>query len=168
VRVLGIDPGLTITGYGCVEGDALSPSIVEAGVVRLNPQKHTRPIEDRLLELDASIREIIARVEPEIVALEGMFTNPKHPATVIKMAHGRGVIMLAARSLGTELVELEPASVKKALTGSGRAQKHQIQRAIQDVFALPDLPTPADLADALAIGVCALRRGSVGVGAGAQ
>jgi len=158
VRVLGIDPGLTITGYACVVGDPARPGIVEAGVVRLNRARHTRPIEERLIELDTEIRAVIERTSPDLVALEGMFTNPKHPATVIKMAHGRGVIMLAAGALGVRIVELKPAEVKKALTGTGRAQKHQIQSAVQGLFALPEPPSPPDLADAIAIGVCALRR----------
>lgn len=162
MRVLGIDPGLTITGFGCVEGDAVRPAIVEAGVIRLTKGKARPSVAERLVELDLEIRGVIESCEPDVVALEGMFANPKHPATVITMAHGRGVIMLAAQSMGVELVELKPAEVKKGMTGSGRATKEQIQTSVQHLFGLSELPTPADLADAIAIGVCGLRRGEVG------
>ena len=161
MRVLGIDPGLTITGFGCVEGDPVRPRIVEAGVVRLTKGKARRSLAERLVELDEEIRGVIGSCRPDVVALEGMFTNPKHPGTVITMAHGRGVIMLAAQSMGVGLVELKPAEVKKGVTGSGRATKDQIQTSVQHLFGLSELPTPADLADALAIGVCALRRSEV-------
>ena len=168
MRIVGIDPGLRITGYACVEGDAVGPQIVEAGVFRLGGRGHEAPIDARLEELDRDVRALLARVEPDAMALEGLFAHYKHPETAIKMAHGRGVIVLAARCAGVPISELTPASVKKAVTGSGRAEKHQIQRAVQDLFALPELPTPADLADALAIGVCALRRGEVGSGLAAR
>lgn len=162
MRVLGIDPGLQITGYGCVEGDALRPRIVEAGVVRLTKSGEPRTVGDRLVELDRDVREIIERTSPDTLALEGLFAHYRHPETAIKMAHARGVIVLAARSAGLGLVELKPAEVKKATCGTGRATKAQMQSAVQDLFRLPELPTPSDLADALAIGVCALRREEVG------
>ena len=115
------------------------------------------------MELDRDVRELIERVEPDLVAIEGMFAHKGFPATVIKMAHARGVILLAARSAGIEVVELAPAEVKKASTGSGWASKEQIQLSIQSMFNLSELPEPADLADALAIAVCALRRHQFGV-----
>lgn len=163
MRVLGIDPGLQITGYGCVEGDALRPRIVEAGVVRLTKSREPRTVGDRLVELDRDVREIIERTSPDTLALEGLFAHYRHPETAIKMAHARGVIVLAARSAGLGLVELKPAEVKKAATGSGRATKEQMQLSIQSMFNLPQLPKPADLADALAIAACAHRRHQLGV-----
>ncbi|MCA9303204.1 MAG: crossover junction endodeoxyribonuclease RuvC [Phycisphaerales bacterium] len=158
MRVLGIDPGLRITGYACVEGDAIRPSIVEAGVFRLVKNGHTPELADRLVELDADLRGLIERTNPDAIAIETMFTNIKHPGTIVMMAHGRGVVLLAARQCGVPILELKPAEVKKAATGSGRAEKGQMQRAMQDLFNLDSLPTPADLADALAIATQGLRR----------
>lgn len=164
MRVLGFDPGLSITGYGCVEGDSIRPSIVEGGVFRLTKSgKPVPPIGDRLVELHRDVCELLERVKPELVAIEGMFAHKDHPGTVIKMAHARGVILLAARAAGVEVIELKPAEVKKAATGSGRATKEQMQASVQSMFGLPELPKPADLADALAIAVCGLRRHQMGV-----
>lgn len=156
--MLGIDPGLQITGYGCVEGDAVRPTIVEAGVVRLVKAGEKRSVAARLEELDSEVRALIEHTSPDGLALEGLFAHYRHPETAIKMAHGRGVIVLAAQKAGVPIVELKPAEVKKALTGSGRATKEQMQMSVQALFSLPELPTPSDLADALAIGVCGLRR----------
>jgi len=158
MRVLGIDPGLRITGYACVEGDAIRPSIVEAGVFRLVKNGVTPDLADRLVELDADLRDLIERVRPNAIAIETMFTNIKHPGTIVIMAHGRGVVLLAAKQCGVPILELKPAEVKKAATGSGRATKEQMQLSVQEMFGLPELPKPADLADALAIASCALRR----------
>jgi len=161
MRVLGIDPGLRITGYACVEGDAIRPSIVEAGVFRLVKGGVTPDLADRLVELDADLRDLIGRVQPNAIAIETMFTNLNHPGTIVTMAHGRGVVLLAARQCGVPILELKPAEVKKAATGSGRADKGQMQRAMQDLFNLESLPTPSDLADALAIATLGLRRAEV-------
>ncbi len=159
MRVLGFDPGLSITGYGCVTGDVVRPSIVEAGVFRLT--KRNEPlasIGDRLVELEEDVQGLVERVKPDLIAIEGMFAHKDHPGTVVKMAHARGVILLVARRAGVEVCELKPAEVKKAATGSGRATKEQMQLSVQEMFRLPELPKPADLADALAIASCALRR----------
>lgn len=159
MRVLGFDPGLSITGYGCVTGDMIRPSIVEAGIFRLTKSGQPRPaIGDRLVELHRDVVEMIERVSPDLIAIEGMFSHKAFPATVIKMAHARGVILLAARTAGVEVIELKPTEVKNAATGSGRATKEQIQLSIQSLFGLPEIPEPADLADALAIATCGLRR----------
>ena len=159
MRILGIDPGLRITGYGCVEGDVIRPAIVEAGIFRLT--KRGEPVEsigDRLVELETDVQALIERVSPDLIAIEGMFAHKDHPGTVVKMAHARGVILLVARRNGVEVCELKPAEVKKAATGSGRATKEQMQESVQAMFGLSELPKPADLADALAIAACALRR----------
>jgi crossover junction endodeoxyribonuclease RuvC len=159
MRVLGFDPGLTITGYGCVVGDIVRPSIVEAGVFRLTKRgEPVGSIGDRLVELERDVDDLVERVQPDLVAIEGMFAHKDHPGTVVKMAHARGVILLVARRAGVEVCELKPAEVKKAATGSGRATKEQMQHSVQEMFGLPELPKPADLADALAIASCALRR----------
>lgn len=157
MRILGIDPGLRITGYACIEGFP-SPRIIEAGVFRLTDRKEALPpIAERLQELDADFRNLLTRTQPAAVAIEGLFSHYQHPATAIIMGHARGVILLAAQQAGLRLLELKPAMVKKSCTGFGQADKAQMQRAVQSHYNLPELPTPPDLADALAIALCAVQ-----------
>jgi len=165
MRVLGIDPGLRVTGYGCVDGDAVRPELVEAGVIRL-VRGETPAVADRLLELERDLCALLDRVRPAAVVVEAVFSNVRFPASALTMAHARGVVLLCARRAGVELVEIPPASVKRALTGSGRASKEQMQAAIQGVFGLPEPPSPADVADALAIAIAgAVRMGGGTLGA---
>ncbi|MDX2130972.1 MAG: crossover junction endodeoxyribonuclease RuvC [Planctomycetota bacterium] len=162
MRVLGLDPGLRITGYACIAPGARTLTLIEAGVIRLAPSSGpARPVSHRLAELDRDLRDLLARVQPDLVAVEGLFAHPAHPATAIAMAHARGVILLAVAQSAIPLAELKPAAVKKALTGSGRADKPQMQRAIQHAFDLAEPPEPPDVADALAIAYAALHRAPV-------
>lgn len=163
MRVLGIDPGLRITGYACLDADGLRARIVEAGVFRLGTRARGRlsSVASRLAELDGDFRDLLGRVRPDAVAVEGLFAHYKHPATAIVMGHARGVLLLAVQRAGVPILELKPAAVKKAITGSGRADKAQVQRAVQTEFGLPDLPDPPDLADALAIAYASLHRTAV-------
>jgi crossover junction endodeoxyribonuclease RuvC len=157
VRILGIDPGLRITGYACIETEnPLSPRIVEAGIFRLTKAgEKVASIAARLEELDCDFRNLLTRTSPEAVAIEGLFAHYQHPATAIIMGHARGVLLLAAHQAGLRVLELKPTMVKKSATGFGQADKAQMQRAIQAHFGLPELPKPPDLADALAIALCA-------------
>ncbi len=190
MRVLGIDPGLLVTGFGCIDaagGYGTVPTLVEAGVFRLGkghdpghdgsidsdlaldesaPDDHQRgqpaaSISSRLLELDRDLRDLLERVTPDLVAVEGLFAHYKHPSTAIVMGHARGVILLAVRHSGARLVEYKPNEVKKAVAGYGHASKAQIQEAIKDLYRLDRLPTPADMADAIAIATCAAWREQV-------
>jgi crossover junction endodeoxyribonuclease RuvC len=160
MRILGIDPGLRITGYGCVEGEGPAVKLVEAGVFRLGrrPGGEIAPIADRLLELDGDLSGLIERLRPDAVAVEAVFSHVKHPATAIAMGHARGVILLGVRRAGVRLVELRPAEVKKFLTGNGQAKKSQMQGAVQVRLRLATLPEPPDVADAIAISLCAAAR----------
>lgn len=171
MRVLGIDPGLRLTGYGCVATApqprrgavaSLAPrggvTVVEAGVFRLNVKAS---VSDRLVELESDLTDLIARVQPELVAVEQLYSHYAHPATAIIMGHARGVILLCIAKARLPLVELRPTEVKKAATGHGGAGKAQMQRAMQAELGLAELPKPPDVADALAIALCGLRRESV-------
>jgi crossover junction endodeoxyribonuclease RuvC len=178
-RVLGIDPGLRITGYGCIEGSPFAPRLVEAGVIRLvrsgatpraaryfpspdGPPGAILPpresVSARLVELERDLADLLRRLRPDTVAVESFFVHRKHPATAIAMAHARGVVLLTVRKAGLSLVELPPAAVKKAVAAYGQAGKGQMQRAVQALFQLPEPPSPPDVADALAIALCAARR----------
>lgn len=154
MRVLGIDPGLRLTGYACLEASD-APQVVEAGVFRLNSKL---PIADRLVELSVDLADVIARLRPQVVAVEKLFTHYKHPTTAAVMGHARGVVLLHIRQADLRLVELGATEVKKSLTGNGHASKAQMQGAIQVQLSLASRPEPADIADAMAIALCAIRR----------
>jgi crossover junction endodeoxyribonuclease RuvC len=158
LRTLGIDPGLRLTGYGCLEDGPL-PRVVEAGVIRLNAKTS---VADRLAELEADFVDLLERLRPDVVAMELLYAHYKHPATAIIMGHARGVLMLAVRKRNLPLVELRPTEIKKSLTGHGHAGKEQIQEGIRAELHLAARPEPADVADALAIALCACKRRRVG------
>lgn len=163
MRFLGIDPGLRLTGYACVEGrgGADPPALVEAGVLRLGKVRGRAalaPVPDRLVELDSDIRELIERLGPDAAAVEAVFAHYKHPATAIAMAHARGVILVNIRRAGLELLELKPNTVKKHLTGHGHASKTQMQESVRRRLNLAARPEPPDVADAIAIALCAAWR----------
>jgi crossover junction endodeoxyribonuclease RuvC len=163
MRVLGVDPGLRLTGYGCVEvALAGTHALVEAGVFRLaRVEKETgdaASVSARLIELERDFAELLERVKPQAVAVEGLFAHAAHPVTAAIMGHARGVLLLTIARRGLTLVELKPAMVKKFMTGSGRAEKAQMQRAVQAYFQLAQPPSPPDVADALAIALCAAER----------
>ena len=154
MRVLGIDPGLRIAGYGCIdlEGNSISPTIVEAGAIRLETDK---PISFRLKQLYDDLSEIISELAPEVLAVEKIFTHKDHLATAPIMGHARGVILLAGEQANLPLIELTPAEIKKSVTGNGRATKEQVQHAITGILKLLEAPKPSDVADALAIAITA-------------
>ncbi|MFP4139170.1 MAG: crossover junction endodeoxyribonuclease RuvC [Planctomycetota bacterium] len=153
-RVLGIDPGLNITGYGAVDFRGSDFSVVEAGCIRTNSR---RTIAERIEQIHADLSEIIAELAPHTVAVEKLYAHYAHPRTAIRMGHARGVILLAARQAGLPVRDLPATKVKKSLTGQGHASKRQVQRSVQSVCRLEELPTPPDVADALAIALCAGR-----------
>lgn len=165
MRVLGIDPGLNLTGYACLESSddpGEPPIIIEAGVFRLGKGRPT--LSKRLAELDEDFRALLDRTKPQVVAVEALFAHYKHPATAIVMGHARGVLLLAIERSGLSLLEFKPNAVKKSLTGNGHADKAQMQRAVQIEFSLAEPPKPPDVADAIAIALCACRRPSGNTG----
>ena len=151
MRVLGIDPGLNVTGYGVVIGAGRSLTVVEAGVIR--PGGADRPLEARLAHLFDGLTSVLAQLQPEAVALEEVFSHRRFPAPAIWMAHARGVVCLAAAQAGVPVISYAPASVKLALVGNGRATKEQVQHMVASRFGLDRPPAPADVADALALAV---------------
>ncbi|MCC6682710.1 MAG: crossover junction endodeoxyribonuclease RuvC [Phycisphaeraceae bacterium] len=157
MRVLGIDPGLQITGYGIVElrPGQLEPTLIEAGVLRLKPRTS---IESRLLQLYADLAALMKEFAPDRVAVEKLYAHYKHPRTAILMGHARGVILLAAQQRDLPIEHLPSTAVKKAVTGYGHASKQQMQLAIQTQCHLNEPPSPPDVADAIAIALTCARR----------
>jgi crossover junction endodeoxyribonuclease RuvC len=149
--VLGVDPGLNISGYGVLEIVDLRVRIVEAGVVRSRPKD---PLGQRLAEIHRGITDVLHTFQPTAMALENLYSHYERPQTAILMGHARGVICLAAAQAQVPIAHYAATQVKKTLTGSGRAPKSQVQWAICREFGLTTVPEPPDVADALAIALC--------------
>ncbi len=157
MRILGIDPGTRITGYGIVDlaDGAIEPTLVEAGVLRFAAGD---PLSSRLVRMHADVAGLIEEFGPDRLAVEKLYAHYKHPRTAILMGHGRGVILLAAAAKGLPIEDLPATEVKKSLTGNGHASKQQMQQAVAAQLRLPAPPSPADVADAIAIALCHARR----------
>jgi crossover junction endodeoxyribonuclease RuvC len=151
MRILGIDPGLQITGYGVIDYVPLRPALIDAGIIRL---KTKTSIPDRLVELEIELESIIDEHKPEVCAVEQLYSHYAHPRTSILMGHARGVILLVARRRGIAVEEFAANRIKQSLTGHGHAGKSQMQRAIQATWNLASPPEPPDVADALAVALC--------------
>lgn len=151
-RILGIDPGLNITGYGVldIESDGRT-SVVEAGVIR---SKAKKPLPERLNSLHTGMIDVISSLTPDVIALEELYSHYERPRTSILMGHARGVICLAAAQNEKEVTHYAATQIKKILTGNGRAPKIQVQQAVTRHLNLDEIPQPADVADALAIAIC--------------
>ena len=156
-RVLGIDPGIRITGFGIVDlaDGGLEPTLVEAGIIRLDGKMS---VEKRLGQLHAELAELIQLHQPHRMAVEKLYVHYRHPRTAIIMAHARGVILLCAQQRKIPIEHLPSTEVKKAITGYGLASKEQMQLAVQSQCGLSGLPEPPDVADAIAIALVAARR----------
>ncbi|MFO0880653.1 MAG: crossover junction endodeoxyribonuclease RuvC [Gemmataceae bacterium] len=153
-RILGIDPGLQVTGYAVLEVRTTGPHVCEAGVIRTPRGKSTTDLAQRLRCLYDGIVEVVNLYQPTEVAVEQLFAHYDHPRTAILMGHARGVILLAAAQQNLPVVTFSPGRVKKTITGHGRASKLQMQHAIERELRLARLPEPSDVADALAIALC--------------
>ena len=148
--ILGLDPGLAITGYGIIRCGA-KVQLIEAGVIRI---RRDQPLATRLKELYSGIMEVFESLPIEEVAIEQLYSHYERPRTAILMGHARGVVCLAAANSGKTVHSYAPTKVKSLLTGSGRAPKSQMQFAIQQQLMLKEVPDPPDVADALAIALC--------------
>jgi crossover junction endodeoxyribonuclease RuvC len=152
MRILGIDPGLQVCGYACVEANGgASPALQEAGVLRTTGNK---AIEARLNQIAEDIDELLAKFRPEVVAVEQLYSHYAHPRTAILMGHARGVILQRCAAAGIEVKSFGATRIKKCITGSGHASKEQVQKTIQTILGLREMPKPADVADAVAAALC--------------
>jgi crossover junction endodeoxyribonuclease RuvC len=151
MRVLGIDPGLNITGYGVLDDAPEGPQVCEAGIVR---GKARGEMAERLQVIYTGVVDVITSLNPTVMAIEELYSHYDRPRTAILMGHARGVICLAGAEHGIPVVSYAATQVKKVLTGNGRAPKSQMQLAIQRELGLGDPPEPHDVADALAIALC--------------
>ncbi len=150
MRILGIDPGLRITGYGAIAIDGRALRLIEAGVVE---PRAADPLERRLADLHAALARIIATVQPDCVVIEELWTSYRNPATAVLMGHARGVACLAAGNAGIRVQHLAHALVKRALVGHGAARKEQVKKMVAQLLQLRTLPSPDDVSDALALSI---------------
>ena len=151
MRILGIDPGLGITGYGIIESRSGELKLLEAGIIKSSSRE---ALERKLWHIYKGICTIIREYKPTDLILEKLYSHYKHQMTAISMAHARGVIALLAGEFSSiHLVHYSAKRVKLALTGNGNASKMQVQRTVQSILNLRKLPAPADVGDALGLGL---------------
>jgi crossover junction endodeoxyribonuclease RuvC len=155
--VLGIDPGLSVTGYAVVHQAAGRLHPVAAGALRTS---RDRPVAQRLLELHDDLRGLIEEYAPAEMAVEQVFVN-RNLQTATSVGRASGVILLAAAGAGIPAYEYTPSAVKMAVCGVGDAEKAQVQAAVAMRLGLEDAPSPADAADALAVALCHLQSSSL-------
>jgi len=152
LRVIGIDPGTAITGWGVIEGDGQKLHLVAYGVV-ITPAQQS--LAQRLQTIYSELTVIIRQWQPETSAIEELFFS-NNAKTALTVGHGRGVAMLALANANLSIAEYKPMEVKQAITGHGGADKAQIQQMVKLLLELEDIPRPDDAADALAVAICHL------------
>lgn len=148
---LGIDPGLARTGYALIERKNGKPLLREGGVIRSTARLS---LAERVCEIGSGMRELLDEFQPQVMAVEQVFSLGRNPKSALLMAHARGVILLTAAEREIPVVHFTPTQVKRMLTGSGRAPKTQIQQAIRRELRLDRLLEPHDVADASAVALC--------------
>jgi len=153
VRIIGIDPGLNVTGYGLIETFNAQIKLSEAGIIRL-PRSNGDNLPERLRALFEELRQLLVEFHPQTMCLEEVYSHAFYPQTAILMSHARGVICLAARLAGVPVKSLSAKRIKQSVTGNGNASKLQVQRAVRHFFSLERTPHPPDVADALAAALC--------------
>ncbi len=150
MRILGIDPGLEVTGYGVVEQKKGALRLVEAGIVE-SSQKDS--LEKRLFNIHRGIRRILSECRPDFVVLEELYSHYRHPRTAILMGHARGIVLSACSESNLPTKGYSAKRIRQAVTGSGNASKEQVQRMIQTLLGLHKKSFPLDVSDALALAV---------------
>lgn len=149
LRIIGIDPGTGILGFGVIDQKAQKPVMVDAGVIRTRVHQ---PLDERLVEIFDGLSEIINDTKPTVMVIEKLFFA-RNVTTAMSVSHARGVAMLAGKKAGLEIVEYTPMQIKQQLTGYGKADKKQMQEMVRVQLGLAEAPKPDDCADALAAAI---------------
>lgn len=150
-RYLGVDPGLNRTGYALIERTAKGPLLREGGIVS---SSRSDSLAQRVLEIGRGIREMLEEYQPQLMAIEQVFSYGPNPKTALLMAHARGAILLVAAEREIPVLHYTPTHIKKLLTGNGRASKEQIQYAVRNELGMDEILEPNDVADASAVALC--------------
>ena len=153
MRILGIDPGLAIVGFGLIEADAGRTQLLQYGTVTTPAGL---PLSDRLVQLERDTEELLAQLRPDAIAIEELFFS-NNITTGIAVAHARGILLCTAAKSGIPLYEYTPMQVKQAVVGYGLAEKRQVMDMVKRLLKLHSVPRPDDAADALAIALCHAR-----------
>lgn len=159
MRIIGIDPGTGILGFGVIDVVRQKPKLVTAGVVRT--PAHT-PLDIRLEDIYDSLTEIIAETNPDVMSIEKLFFS-RNVSTAMSVSHARGVAMLAGRKAHLQFAEYTPMQIKQTLTGYGKADKKQMQEMVRVQLGLQTVPKPDDAADALAAAITHMLHGKLGI-----
>ena len=153
MRILGIDPGIAIVGFGLIEAERGQTRLLNYGAINTPAGL---PLARRLVQIEQDMEALIAQLKPDAIAVEELFFNT-NITTGIAVAHGRGVLLCAAERCGVPLYEYTPGQVKMAVTGYGKAEKRQVMDMTKRLLKLTKIPRPDDAADALAIAICHAR-----------
>ena len=153
MRILGIDPGIAIVGFGLIESDRGNMRMLQYGAVTTEAGL---PLATRLVQIEDDMRALIRLLQPDEIAIEELFFS-KNITTGIAVAHGRGVVLCTAERLGIPIFEYTPMQVKQAVVGYGLAEKRQVMDMTRRLLKLKAVPKPDDAADALAIAICHAR-----------
>ena len=160
MKIFGIDPGSERTGYGCVESSGSRYRLIACGILSA-PPRSTFP--EKLLAIHRGLRALLETHHPECVAVENIF-YAKNVRSALKLGHARGVALLAASEAAIPVVEYSPAEIKRSVVGYGRAEKQQVQGMMKLLLGLDVVPSPHDVADALAVAICHIHTSSNVVG----
>lgn len=150
MRIIGIDPGIAIVGYGVIDRQGNRLKAVEYGSIQTEAGLSTAT---RLKQIYDEVTELYQKFRPDVVAIEKLFFN-RNVTTAFTVGQARGVLMLAAEEAGAVITEYTPLQVKMAVVGYGQAQKRQIQEMVRILLNLPEIPKPDDVADALGVAIC--------------
>lgn len=153
MRILGIDPGIAIVGFGVLDCDRGQQTMVQYGAITTEAGL---PLATRLVQIQSDLETLITQCKPDEIAIEELFFS-KNITTGIAVAHGRGIILYTAEKLGIPIYEYTPMQVKQAVVGYGLAEKRQVMDMVRRLLKLKSVPKPDDAADALAIALCHAR-----------
>lgn len=153
MRILGIDPGVAIVGFGLIETERSAVRMLQYGAINTSAGL---PLATRLVQIEQDLTQLIRQFQPDEIAIEELFFS-KNITTGIAVAHGRGVLLCAAERCGIPLFEYTPGQVKMAVTGYGKAEKRQVMDMTKRLLKLAKTPRPDDAADALALALCHAR-----------
>lgn len=156
MRILGIDPGYAIVGFGILEADRGQVKLLGCGAINTPAGV---PMPQRLLQIQEDLETLIRQFSPEVMAIEELFFNT-NVTTGIRVAEARGVILLAARQANVPMQEYTPPQVKQAVVGYGKAEKAQVMAMVTRILGLREVPKPDDTADALALAICHAHSGA--------